>query len=118
MFKAADLFDLNQTQHAQIFEGCAHAWEALKKIAVYIEAHLPTGTKDRRAGASFIGQDVFIGEGTTIEPGAVIKGPALIGRNCEIRHNAYIRENVIVGDECVIGNSTEVKNALLFNRAV
>jgi NDP-sugar pyrophosphorylase family protein len=48
----------------------------------------------------------------------MIKGPAIIGKNCEIRHNAYIRDNVIIGDGCTIGNSTELKNALLFNKAV
>ena len=48
----------------------------------------------------------------------MIKGPAIIGKNCEIRHNAYIRENVIIGDDCVIGNSSELKNSLLFNKAV
>jgi NDP-sugar pyrophosphorylase family protein len=48
----------------------------------------------------------------------MIKGPAIIGRNCEIRHNAYIRGQVLIGDGCVVGNSTEVKNAILFNRAV
>jgi NDP-sugar pyrophosphorylase family protein len=53
-----------------------------------------------------------------VEDGVMIKGPAIIGRNCEIRHNAYLRENVIIGDGCVVGNSTEIKNSLLFNKAV
>jgi acetyltransferase-like isoleucine patch superfamily enzyme len=118
MFKPADLFDLNQSEHAAIFEGCEFAWEALKKISAYVEAHLPTNPSNQSAPLSFIGERVLIGEGTTIEPGAMIKGPAIIGKNCEIRHNAYIRENVIIGDRCVVGNSTEVKNSLLFNQSV
>src|SRR5215468_7625306 len=118
MFKPADLFDLSQTEHASVFEGCEHAWDALKKIAAYLAAHLHPGLKNRCQGVAFIGEKVFIGEGTVVEDGAMIKGPAIIGRNCEIRHNAYIRENVIVGDNCVIGNSSEIKNALLFNKAV
>ena len=32
MYKADDLFDLSQTEHAIIFEGCDWAWDALKKI--------------------------------------------------------------------------------------
>jgi NDP-sugar pyrophosphorylase family protein len=118
MFKPADLFDLSQTEHASIFDGCEYAWDALKKIAAYLAANLRPGLKNRCDGVAFIGEKVFIGEGTVVEDGAMIKGPAIIGRNCEIRHNAYVRENVIVGDNCVIGNSSEVKNALLFNRAV
>src|SRR6266436_7770019 len=118
MFKAADLFDLNQTEHAAIFDGCEYAWEALRKIPAYILANLRPGLHNRCDGVAFIGEKVFIGEGTVVEDGAMIKGPAIIGRNCEIRHNAYIRENVIVGDNCVIGNSSEVKNAFFFNKAV
>lgn len=118
MFKPADLFDLKQTEHAAIFEGCEYAWEALKKIKSYVGASLRPGLKNRCEGVAFIGKDVFIGEGTVVEDGAMIKGPAIIGKNCEIRHNAYIRDNVVIGDGCVIGNSTELKNALLFNNAV
>jgi NDP-sugar pyrophosphorylase family protein len=118
MFKPADLFDLGQTEHAAIFEGCEYAWDALKKIASYLEAHLRPGLKNRCQGVAYIGEKVFIGEGTIVEDGAMIKGPAIIGRNCEIRHNAYIRENVLLGDNCIVGNSSEVKNAMLFNKSV
>jgi UDP-N-acetylglucosamine diphosphorylase / glucose-1-phosphate thymidylyltransferase / UDP-N-acetylgalactosamine diphosphorylase / glucosamine-1-phosphate N-acetyltransferase / galactosamine-1-phosphate N-acetyltransferase len=118
MFKPADLFDLSQTDHAAIFDGCGYAWDALKKLKAHIEVNLkPNG--HLFAGARItIGPNVFIGEGTVIEDGAMIKGPAIIGRNCEIRHNAYVRDHVIIGDGCVIGNSTELKNSLLFNKAV
>jgi NDP-sugar pyrophosphorylase family protein len=118
MFKPADLFDLTQTEHGAIFQGCEYAWDALKKIAAYLQANLHPGLRNRCDGIAYIGERVFVGEGTVIEDGAMIKGPAIIGRNCEIRHNAYIRENVIIGDNCTVGNSCEVKNSLLFNHAV
>ena len=114
MFKPADLFDLSQTEHAALFDGCEFAWEALKKIQEYVKPLARQVPAKRFPGAT-IGQNVFIGEGTVVEPGAMIKGPAIIGKNCQIRHNAYIRENVIVGDDCVIGNSSELKNTILFN---
>src|SRR6267378_6434173 len=117
MFKPADLFDLAQSEHARIFEGCEYAWEALSKIQTYLKTNLRRELHNRCEGVAYVGENVFIGEGTVVEDGAMIKGPAIIGRNCEIRHNAYIRENVIVGDNCVIGNSSEVKNSLLFNKA-
>lgn len=117
MFKPADLFDLSQTEHAKIFDGCKFAWDALKKIEPYISANLKPALHNTCEGRAFIGDRVFIGEGTVVEDGAMIKGPAIIGRNCQIRHNAYIRENVIIGDGCVVGNSSELKNALLFNGA-
>src|SRR6476661_5869361 len=118
MFKPADLFDLSQTEHREIFEGCEFAWEALTKLAAYLKANLRPELRNHCDGIAFIGEQVFIGEGTVVEDGAMIKGPAIIGRNCQIRHNAYIRDQVIIGDNCVIGNSSEVKNSILFNHAV
>jgi bifunctional UDP-N-acetylglucosamine pyrophosphorylase / glucosamine-1-phosphate N-acetyltransferase len=118
MFKAADLFDLSQTQHAAIFDGTEYAWEALKRIQAYLEANLKPALHNHCEGVAYIGERVFIGEGTLVEDGVMIKGPAIIGRHCQIRHNAYIRENVLIGDHCVVGNACEVKNALLFDHAV
>jgi NDP-sugar pyrophosphorylase family protein len=115
MFKPADLFDLRQSEHAAIFDGCEFAWEALKRIKAYLRSHLRPSLRNHCEGVAYIGKDVCIGEGTLVEDGAMIKGPAIIGRNCQIRHNAYIRDDVIVGDNCVLGNSCEFKNVLLFN---
>jgi len=115
-FAAAELFDLAQTEHAVLFDGCTHAWEALKKIEPYLAKVAKQNSPPRFPGAT-IGDRVIIGAGTVVEPGAMIKGPAIIGKNCQIRHNAYIRENVLIGDHCVVGNASELKNALLFNGA-
>jgi NDP-sugar pyrophosphorylase family protein len=116
MLKTADLFDLSQTQHAALFDGCDYAWEALAKIQDYVTQH-PRQQPPKRFPGALIGDKVFLGEGTVVEAGAMIKGPAIIGKNCQIRHNAYIRENVIVGDDCVVGNACELKNTILFNGA-
>jgi bifunctional UDP-N-acetylglucosamine pyrophosphorylase / glucosamine-1-phosphate N-acetyltransferase len=115
MFKPADLFDLDQTEHAAIFRDCKNAWDALKILKDYISANLRRELHNRCEGKAFIGADVFIGEGTLVEDGAMIKGPAIIGKNCEIRHGAYIRDHVIIGDNCVVGNSSEIKHSILFN---
>jgi NDP-sugar pyrophosphorylase family protein len=117
MFKPADLFDLAQTEHAALFDGCKFAWDALKKIEGYTAGQVKPSLHNKCEGVAFIGEKVFIGEGTVVEDGVMIKGPAIIGRNCQIRHNAYIREHVIIGDGCIVGNSTEIKNSLLFNGA-
>lgn len=115
MFKPTDLFDLSQTEHAALFEGCEYAWDAFKKFKDYLKTHLRPGLHNICKGEAYIGEQVFIGEGTVVEDGVMIKGPAIIGRNCQIRHNAYCRENVIVGDHCVVGNSCELKNVMMFN---
>ncbi len=116
LFTAEYLFDLTQTEHAALFDGCQFAWEALPKLQPYLFGRPRQKPLPRFPGAS-IGEKVIIGEGTWVEPGAMIKGPAIIGKNCQIRHNAYIRENVLIGDDCVVGNASELKNAWLFNGA-
>jgi bifunctional UDP-N-acetylglucosamine pyrophosphorylase / glucosamine-1-phosphate N-acetyltransferase len=118
MFKPADLFDLSQSEHQAVFQRCEYAWEALSRLAGYIEGAVRPGLHNRCDGVAYVGERVSIGEGTVVEDGAMIKGPAIIGANCRIRHNAYIRENVIIGDRCVVGNASEVKNSILFNHAV
>src|ERR1700722_13851796 len=117
MFKPGDLFDLSQTAHAALCDGCPHRWDAFKKLKAYIEAATATAKYQNKNPRVTIGERVIIGEGTVIEDGVMIKGPAIIGRNCELRHNAYIREHVIIGDQSVIGNSCEFKHSLLFNGA-
>ena len=116
MFNPTDLFDLKQTEHAALFEGCEYAWQALQRIQDYLRSQARSELRNRCEGRAYIGPEVYIGEGTVVEDGVMIKGPAIIGRNCQIRHNAYFREDVIVGDECVVGNSCELKNVLLFNQ--
>ena len=117
MFRPADLFDLTQTDHGELFQNCEFSWEVLKRLNAYIDRKVasaqPTPLQTPHAQ---IGAQVLIGEGTIIEPGVMIVGPAIIGKNCQIRHNAYLREHVIIGDDCVVGNSCEVKHSLLFNR--
>jgi len=117
MFEPASLFDLSQTEHADIFSDCKFAWDVLPKIAAYVAAKVRPKLLNHCEGRAYIGDKVFIGAGTVVEDGAMIKGPAIIGKNCQIRHNAYIRDNVIIGDDCVVGNASELKNAFLFNHA-
>src|ERR1044071_732178 len=101
MFKPGDLFDLSQTEHAALFDGCEFAWDALKKLKDYLAANLRPALHHRCDGQAFIGEQVFIGEGTLVEDGVMIKGPAIIGRNCQMRHKAYLREAAIIADHCV-----------------
>jgi NDP-sugar pyrophosphorylase family protein len=117
MFSPDDLLDLDRTEHRVIFENVTHAWEALAKIAPYLQFRLKPGIFGKLIGKPFISGAVFIGRGTVIEHGAMIKGPAWIGEGCEIRNGAYIRDNVVVGNGVVLGNSCEFKNCLIFDEA-
>ncbi len=116
-FASTDYLDLEHTAHRMLFENTTHVWEALGKIASYLQFSLKPGVQGELVGKPYIGPDVFVGEGTIIEHGAMIKGPAWIGANCHVRNGCYVRENVIVGDGAVLGNSCEFKNCVLFDGA-
>lgn len=111
--KIADLYDLQETIAAELFEGLTYPWEALPKIGDFI----------RKLGASLseeeyekVGENVWIAKDATVYPSAYIHGPAIIGKGAEVRHCAFIRGNALVGEGAVVGNSTELKNVVLFNK--
>ncbi len=117
MWEPEKYFDLGQTEHHALFEGVERVWEAVSRIANYLQFRLKPELQGRMIGKPFISENVYLGPGSVVEPGAYIAGPAWIGADCRIRHGAYIRENVIVGDGVVLGNSCEFKNCLVFNGA-
>jgi NDP-sugar pyrophosphorylase family protein len=110
---ASNLFDFDQTMTRPLFERVTYAWEVLPRIKDYLlelAASLPVDFER-------IAENIWVGRGTTIESTVKLVGPAIIGYDCEIRHCAYLREQVIIGNGVVVGNSTEVKNAIVFNKA-
>jgi len=117
MFSPETFFDLNHTEHRVIFDNIDHVWQALPKIAAYLQFRLKPGIFGKLLGKPFVSTAVFVGKGTVIEHGAMIKGPAWIGEDCEIRNGCYIRENVLIGNGVVAGNASEFKNCLVFDGA-
>ncbi len=117
MFAPEQYLDLSRTEHRIIFENVEEVWQALPKIAAYLQFRLKPGVNGKLLGGPFVGSAVFIGKGSIVEHGAMIKGPAWIGEDCQIRNGCYIRENVIIGNGVVAGNSCEFKNCLVFDKA-
>lgn len=108
-----NLYDLNETIAAPLFEGAVYPWELLPKISDFIKklgASLPTDQYTQ------IKENVWVSNSATIAPTAYIGGPAIIDDEAEIRHCAFIRGNAIIGKGAVVGNSTELKNVILFNK--
>ncbi len=112
IFSPAALFDFEKTQSADIFEGCASAWEAIGKISAYIVERSKTLSPDEYDNPS---PGVYISREAKVAPTASISGPCIIEAGAEIRHCAFIRGSAIVGRGAVVGNSTELKNVLLFD---
>ncbi len=108
-----NLYSLEETIAAKLFEGLDYPWQALPKIGEFILKLGPTLPKDEY---DQIGEDVWIAKSATVFPSAYVHGPAIIGKEAEVRHCAFIRGNAIVGEGAVVGNSTELKNVVLFNK--
>ena len=111
--KIINLYDLNETIAAPVFEGFTYPWEVLPEIKSFILELGKTLPADR---FDKVGENVWIAKSAKVAPSAYINGPAIIDEEAEIRHCAFIRGSAIVGKGAVVGNSTELKNVILFNK--
>jgi len=121
--KPADYFDLSKTDYASLFDGIEYVWEAIPRIASYIQLRLNNDLKPNIASINispmmeYQSSDIYIGENVTIEPHVYIKGPAIIDDGAFIGHGAYIRANTFIGKNAIVGHATETKNALFLEGA-
>ena len=112
MYKIKDLYDLNETIAAKLFDGVEYPWEVLANIGDFIIELGKTLPEDKFDHPQ---EDVWIAKDVTIAKTATLNGPLIIDEGTEVRPGAFIRGKVIVGKNCVVGNSTELKNVVLFN---
>lgn len=112
MYKIKDLYDLNETIAAELFEGKEYPWEVLADIGDFI---LKLGDKLPKDEFTKKGDNIWIHKSVIIAPTATLNGPLIIDEGTEVRPGAFIRGKAIVGKKCVVGNSTELKNVVLFN---
>lgn len=111
--KIRNLFNLNETIAAKLFDAAEYPWEVLPKISAFITELGETLSEEEYEKR---GENVWVAKSAKVAPTACINGPAIIGKDAEVRHCAFIRGNAIVGEGAVVGNSTELKNVVLFNK--
>ena len=58
VLKPDELFDFSQTDHADVFDGCEHAWDALRRIRDYLSLRLKPELRNTAIGSVFVGEDV------------------------------------------------------------
>ena len=102
-----DLYDLNETIAADLFEGVTYPWEVLSKIKDYIIALGATLNEEKYEKR---GENIWIAKSAKVAPTACLNGPLIVDEDAEIRHCAFVRGSAIVGKGAVVGNSTELKN--------
>lgn len=108
-----NLFDLQETIAADIFDGCVYPWEVLPKIQEFIEAlgeRLPADRFEKR------GEHIWVAKSAEVFDSAYLGEYCIIDEEASVRHCAFVRGNAIVGKGAVVGNSTELKNVILFNK--
>lgn len=109
--RITELFDMQHTIAAPLFEGRTYPWEVLSDISDFI---IQLGMQ---LGEDFeeIKPHVWVHKTAMLAPTASITGPCIIDAGTEVRHCAFIRGSALIGKDCVVGNSTELKNAVLFD---
>lgn len=112
MYTIKDMYNLEETIAADLFEGATFPWEVLGKISEFIVELGKSLPADRYDNPS---ENIWIAKNAKIAPTACLNGPLIIDENAEVRHCAFVRGNAIVGKNSVVGNSTELKNVVLFN---
>lgn len=108
----SQLYSLDETIAAKLFDGATYPWEVLPKIHDFIlelGKTLPADKFDK------IADDIWVAKSAKVAPTACLNGPLIVDEEAEIRHCAFVRGNAIVGKKSVVGNSTELKNVVLFN---
>ena len=108
-----DLYDLNETIAADLFQGATYPWELLPQIKDFIKE---LGSKLDPEKFEKRGEDIWVAKNAKIAPTACLNGPLIVDEEAEIRHCAFVRGSAIVGKGAVVGNSTELKNVILFNK--
>ena len=70
-----DLYDLNETIAADLFDGLTYPWEALPKIGDFIRKLGETLSQEEYEK---VGEDVWIARSAKVFPSAYIHGPAIM----------------------------------------
>jgi len=108
-----ELYDLNETIAAELFENITYPWEALPLIKDFI---IKLGNSLDKEEYELRGENIWVAKSAKVFDSAYLGGPCIIGKDAEVRQCAFIRGNAIVGEGAVVGNSTELKNVVLFNK--
>lgn len=111
-FTISELYDLEQTIAASLFDGHTYPWELLPLIKEYI---IELGKSLDPEKYELRGENVWVAKSAKVFDTAFLGSPCIIDEEAEVRHCAFIRGSAIVGKKCVVGNSVELKNVILFN---
>lgn len=112
---------IEEFRERELFDGCTNIWEPLNKTKEYLQKHIvePNIKINKAETGDFcsITGNYFIDEGTKIGANVTIEGPVIIGKNVSIQSGALIRPGTIIGDNASVGHGSEIKHAIIQNKA-
>ena len=73
-----ELYNLNETIAAKLFDGAVYPWEVLPKISSFI---MELGSTLNEEEYEKTGENIWIAKSAKVAPTASITGPAIIGKN-------------------------------------
>ena len=86
-FTIRELYTLEETIAADLFEGAVYPWELLPKISAFI---VELGEKLPKDRYTEVKEHVWVANNATVAPSAFINGPAIIDEEAEVRHLSLI----------------------------
>ena len=110
---------INELSYKGLFDNCNNVLDVFDKLNNYIEEKV-RGIQECKADcAKFVSLNgnYIIGENTKISDFVTIVGPVIIGNNVKIMPGVFIRPYTIIGDNCEIGHGSEIKHAIIMNKA-
>ena len=82
--KIKNMYDLEQTMAAELFEGKEYPWEVLPEIGEFIKKLGPTLDPEIYENK---GENIWIAKSAKVWPTVSITGPCIIGENTEVRQS-------------------------------
>lgn len=110
---------ISELSYKDLFNNCDNVLDVFDKLNNYIDKKTKDIKECKGDCASFVSLNgnYIIGENTKISDFVTIVGPVIIGNNVKIMPNVFIRPYSIIGDNCEIGHGSEIKHAIIMDKA-
>jgi len=110
---------INELSFKDLFDDCCDIVEVFQKLNSYLEEKTKKIQENHSECSEFVSLNgnYYIGHNTKIGASTTIIGPVIIGNNVNIMPGALIRPYTIIGDNCEVGHGSEIKRAIVMDKA-
>ena len=110
---------IDELSFKDLFTNQSDVLEIFRNLKKYTEEKTHGIKENKGSCAKFVSLNgnYIIGENTKISDFTTIVGPVIIGNNVKIMPGVFIRPYTIIGDDCEISHGSEIKHAIIMNKA-